>query len=105
MGVQNHTFVDGVCSRCGEPEIDELEAVECDYCRAIFEHTGRKHCPIHQDEGDMIPVLDEPETSLPAQLEAPKTPINLILRAKEIQQAQGITFGEALAEAQAMVYV
>ena len=102
---ENHTFVDGVCSRCGEPEIDELEAVECDYCRAIFEHTGRKHCPIHQDEGDMIPVLDEPETSLPAQLEAPKTPINLILRAKEIQQAQGITFGEALAEAQAMVYV
>ena len=62
------------------------------------------HCPIHQDEQDLAPLLNEPETNLPAMLEAPKkqTPINLILRAKEIQAAQGITFGEALTEAQAM---
>ena len=43
----HHTFVDGVCERCNEPEVDELEAVECDFCRAIFEHTGVKHCPMH----------------------------------------------------------
>ena len=101
--VQRSTHIcDGFCERCNEPEIDELEAVECDYCRAIFEHTGRMHCPIHQDAQDLAPLLNEPETNLPAMLEAPKkqTPINLILRAKEIQAAQGITFGEALTEAQ-----
>jgi hypothetical protein len=41
-----------------DPEVDELEAVECDYCRAIFEHTGVKHCPIHQLPG---PMLGAPE--------------------------------------------
>jgi hypothetical protein len=46
-----HSFVDGFCERCKEPEIDELEAVECDYCRAIFEHTGQMHCPIHEFTG------------------------------------------------------
>jgi hypothetical protein len=44
-----HRFVDGVCANCGEPEIDEVEAVECELCRAIFEHTGRKCCPVHSD--------------------------------------------------------
>ena len=34
-----------------------------------------------------------------------KDQINVILRAKEIQHAHGITFGEALVEAQAMAYV
>jgi uncharacterized Zn finger protein (UPF0148 family) len=98
-----HSFIDGFCEYCKAPEIDEVEAVECDYCRAIFEHTGRKHCPIHQDAQDLEPLLDEPKTNLPAQLEAPKkrTPINLIFLAKEIQVAQGITFSEALTEAQA----
>jgi len=96
-----HDFVDGFCSRCKEPEIDELEAVECDYCRAIFEHTGRKHCPVHQDAQDLAPLLNEPQTSLPKQLEAPENrTLNIILRAKEIQEAHGITFSEALTEAQ-----
>ena len=54
---EEHTFVNGFCERCNEPEVDELEAVDCDYCRAIFEHTGRKHCMIHQDAGDMLPML------------------------------------------------
>jgi hypothetical protein len=45
-----HEFVDGACKRCDDPEIDETESVECDYCRAIFEHTGRKTCPIHPEE-------------------------------------------------------
>lgn len=42
-----HQFVDGVCLRCNEPEIDEVEAVECELCRAVFEHTGRRTCPAH----------------------------------------------------------
>jgi hypothetical protein len=52
-----HKFVDGVCEHCNAPEVDEVEAVECDFCRAIFEHTGRKHCMIHQDAQDLAPVL------------------------------------------------
>ena len=28
-----HKFVDGSCEHCGDPEIDEVAAVECDYCR------------------------------------------------------------------------
>jgi len=43
-----HKFVDGICENCNDPEIDEVAAVECDLCRAIFEHTGQKHCPIHE---------------------------------------------------------
>ena len=45
---------DGVCTRCNEPEIDELEAVECEWCRAIFEHTGAKRCPIHADDTNLL---------------------------------------------------
>lgn len=45
----NHSFVDGICEHCSEPEIDEVEVVECEYCRAIFEHTGRKFCPVHEE--------------------------------------------------------
>lgn len=30
--------------------MDEVAAVECEYCRAIFEHTGRLHCPLHETE-------------------------------------------------------
>lgn len=48
-----HNFIDGVCEHCQGPEVDEVEAVECEYCRAIFEHTGRKHCPIHQETDDL----------------------------------------------------
>jgi hypothetical protein len=44
-----HRFVNGVCQYCNDPEIDEVEAVECELCRAIFEHTGVKHCPIHEE--------------------------------------------------------
>lgn len=44
-----HKFVNGVCEECEEPEVDELEAVECELCRAIFEHTGVKHCPMHEE--------------------------------------------------------
>lgn len=44
-----HLFVDGVCQRCNDPEIDEVAAVECEYCRAIFEVTGQKHCPMHRE--------------------------------------------------------
>jgi hypothetical protein len=53
----SHTFVNGTCEHCQEPEVDEVEAVECEFCRAIFEHTGRKHCPIHE-EIDFLPVSD-----------------------------------------------
>jgi hypothetical protein len=49
-----HKFVDGTCTNCGDPEIDEVEAVECDYCRVIFEHTGRKHCPIHEGVSETV---------------------------------------------------
>lgn len=45
-----HKFVNGTCANCHDPEVDEVEAVECDYCRAIFEHTGVKHCPVHEFE-------------------------------------------------------
>ena len=44
-----HKFVNGVCEVCEEPEVDELESVECELCRAIFEHTGVKHCPMHEE--------------------------------------------------------
>lgn len=44
----DHKFVDGVCERCQEPEKDEIEtATECEWCRAIFEHTGEITCPMH----------------------------------------------------------
>lgn len=52
---KGHEFVDAadggmrVCGRCGDPEFDELASVDCEYCRAIFEYTGRKHCPIHEE--------------------------------------------------------
>lgn len=50
-----HNFVDGVCSReqCKAPEVDEVEAVECELCREIFAHTGSQHCPLHE----MAPVF------------------------------------------------
>jgi hypothetical protein len=49
-----HKFVDGICATCNAPEIDEVEAVECEMCRAIFEHTGRKCCPVHSE--NVLPV-------------------------------------------------
>ncbi len=39
--------LDGVCERCDDPEVDEVAAVECPLCAAIFEHTGGKQCPVH----------------------------------------------------------
>jgi len=44
-----HKFVDGTCEHCGDPEVDEVAAVECEFCREIFAHTGLKHCPIHKE--------------------------------------------------------
>jgi hypothetical protein len=44
-----HEFEEGKCKNCGEPEVDELLAIECEYCRAIFEHTGELHCPMHEE--------------------------------------------------------
>jgi hypothetical protein len=62
-----HEFVDGVCRNCGDPEVDEVAAVECEFCRAIFEHTGRKHCPIHEERSDFGPLLAAPsETNVNA---------------------------------------
>lgn len=55
-----HTFINGVCEHCDSPEIDEVEAVECEFCRAIFEHTGVKHCPMHELDDLGLP---EPATS------------------------------------------
>lgn len=43
-----HKFVDGECTRCGDPEVDEVAEVECEWCRAIYEHTGERHCPMHE---------------------------------------------------------
>jgi hypothetical protein len=71
-----HSFIDGVCEHCQEPEVDEVEAVECEYCRAIFEHTGRKNCPIHPEEVPVLPptpeqdILPEPATLTQAPLSA-----------------------------------
>jgi len=42
-----HKFVNGECERCEDPEIDETLSVECELCRAVFEYTGVKECPIH----------------------------------------------------------
>ena len=53
-----HKFANGVCAICNEPEIDEVEAIECEYCRAIFEHTGRKHCPIHEELPEAIATTE-----------------------------------------------
>lgn len=49
-----HNFVEGVCTHCNDPEIDEVAAVACDFCRAIFEHTGVKHCPHHSADGNIL---------------------------------------------------
>jgi Domain of unknown function (DUF4942) len=62
-----HKFVDGSCEHCGDPEIDEVAAVECDYCRVIFEHTGRKHCPIHQEAEMLALPLDLSSTGMSEQ--------------------------------------
>jgi len=51
-----HSFVDGICTNCGDPEVDEVAAVECDLCRAIFEHTGHQHCPNHEEVLPMLPA-------------------------------------------------
>lgn len=63
-----HKFVDGTCTNCGDPEIDEVALVECDYCRVIFEHTGRKQCPIHEELPPALmsnnPDATDPEESL-----------------------------------------
>jgi uncharacterized Zn finger protein (UPF0148 family) len=45
---EEHSFVNGVCERCDEPEVGEVEAVACEWCRAIFEHTGEISCPMHE---------------------------------------------------------
>lgn len=65
-----HNFVNGVCERCQDPEIDEVAAVECPMCRAIFEHTGRISCPTHG--GLALPsgpaavlAIEAPETDEP----------------------------------------
>ncbi len=62
-----HKFVDGSCEHCGDPEIDEVAAVECDYCRVIFEHTGRKHCPIHEGAEMLALPLDLSSTEMSEQ--------------------------------------
>jgi uncharacterized Zn finger protein (UPF0148 family) len=62
-----HKFVDGSCEHCGDPEIDEVAAVECDYCRVIFEHTGRKHCPIHQEAETLALPRDLSSTEMSEQ--------------------------------------
>ncbi len=62
-----HKFVDGSCEHCGDPEIDEVAAVECDYCRVIFEHTGRKHCPIHEGAEMLALPLDLSSTAMAEQ--------------------------------------
>jgi hypothetical protein len=61
-----HEFVAGVCTRCNDPEVDEVAAVECEMCREIFEHTGFKRCPIH---GGMAAIM-EPVGSNPLMLDA-----------------------------------
>ena len=55
-----HDFVNGVCSRCSDPEVDEVAAVECDFCRVIFEHTGEQHCPMHEVS---MPSIEAPTQS------------------------------------------
>jgi uncharacterized Zn finger protein (UPF0148 family) len=55
-----HEFVDGKCANCDAPQVDEVEAVPCELCRAIFEHTGRLSCPIHP--GESVTSLPEPES-------------------------------------------
>ena len=62
-----HKFVDGSCEHCGDPEIDEVAAVECDYCRVIFGHTGRKHCPIHEGAEMLALPLDLSSTEMAEQ--------------------------------------
>jgi hypothetical protein len=54
-----HEFVNGVCERCNGLEIDEVEAVECEFCRAIFEHTGVIHCPLHELPDAALPVGEQ----------------------------------------------
>lgn len=51
------SYEDGVCTNCGDPEVDEVAKVECEFCRVIFEHTGVKHCPIHEQ---FNPALETP---------------------------------------------
>jgi hypothetical protein len=48
-GANGHNFVDGVCTRCEDPEVDEVAAIECELCREVYAHTGQVHCPIHEE--------------------------------------------------------
>jgi hypothetical protein len=52
---KGHKFKEGECINCGDPEVDEVAAVECEYCRAIFEYTGQQHCPLHEYRADSLP--------------------------------------------------
>jgi hypothetical protein len=67
-----HKFVDGVCTRCGDPEVDEVATVECELCRAVYEHTGRIHCPMHENMPDGLqlppPAEGQGETSAQSNL-------------------------------------
>ncbi len=38
---------DDVCKRCEAPKVDPLDAVECELCRSVMEHTGVQSCPLH----------------------------------------------------------
>lgn len=43
-----------VCNRCETPEIDPLDAITCEFCRAIAEATGETHCPMHPQNFEAI---------------------------------------------------
>lgn len=36
-----------VCKRCEAPEVDPLDLITCEFCRAVTEATGETHCPMH----------------------------------------------------------
>lgn len=83
-----HDFVDGVCTRCGDPEVDEVAAVECELCRAIFEHTGFKHCPIHETvpAGHQFPA---PQEAAPVRPQLPE-PQEMQLDSQQLPPPQEI---------------
>ena len=83
-----HDFVNGACSHCKAPQVDEVEAVACEWCRAIFEHTGVQHCPIHElPSREALPVAEREEE------EAPEIPPALLaLTAGESEASQGFLF-------------
>lgn len=64
-------FVDNACDRCGSLQVDPLDQIRCELCRAITEATGDTYCPLHPKHQ---PVFEGREEVAPLQIAAHEEP-------------------------------